>query len=248
MHHLLECFVCLKKQILAADKYFFCERYETYIEHPFSTARLQEFICLVKKPQRVRDAGGYGIFCDHDGNCFHGAKIVIMNVAIAPSKCRNIHIDSGIKDIVLFQKTTKKMRLDPYLNFNGNTEEVFNFYKKVFKRDFTSLMRFADMPGGDKMSPADKTKILHVALPVGDSVLMGTDVLDSMNQKISTGDNFSISITVDSEAEATRIFDALSDRGDVIMPLGKEFWSDLFGICKDPFGIQWMINFKANQK
>lgn len=140
------------------------------------------------------------------------------------------------------------MRLDPYLNFNGNTEEVFNFYKKVFKRDFTSLMRFADMPGGDKMSPADKTKILHVALPVGDSVLMGTDVLDSMNQKISTGDNFSISITVDSEAEATRIFDALSDRGDVIMPLGKEFWSDLFGICKDPFGIQWMINFKANQK
>lgn len=140
------------------------------------------------------------------------------------------------------------MRLDPYLNFNGNTEEVFNFYKKVFKRDFTSLMRFADMPGGEKMSPADKTKILHVALPVGDSVLMGTDVLDSMNQKISTGDNFSISITVDSEAEATRIFEALSDRGDVIMPLGKEFWSDLFGICKDPFGIQWMINFKANQK
>lgn len=140
------------------------------------------------------------------------------------------------------------MRLDPYLNFNGNTEEVFTFYKKVFKRDFTSLMRFADMPGGEKMSPADKTKILHVSLPVGDSVLMATDVLDSMNQKISAGDNFSISITVDSETEATRIFDALSERGEVIMPLGKEFWSDLFGICKDPFGIQWMINFKANQK
>lgn len=140
------------------------------------------------------------------------------------------------------------MRLDPYLNFNGNTEEVFNYYKKVFRGDFTSLLRFGDMPGGEKMSPADRTKILHVALPIGDNVLMGTDALDSMNQKISAGDNFSISITLDDETEATRIFDALSEDGDIIMPLGKEFWSDLFGICKDPFGIQWMINFRTKQK
>jgi PhnB protein len=140
------------------------------------------------------------------------------------------------------------IRLDTYLNFNGNTEEVFNFYKKVFNSDFSKLMRFADMPGGEKMSAGDRTKILHVALPIGSNVLMGTDALDSMNQKISTGDNVSISITLDDENEATRIFDALADDGDVIMPLSREFWSDLFGICKDKFGIQWMINFVSKQQ
>lgn len=142
----------------------------------------------------------------------------------------------------------KMKRLDPYLNFNGNTEEVFDFYKRVFRGEFTKLMRFGDMPGGEKMSPADQAKILHVALPVGDNILMGTDALDSMNQKISVGDNMSISITLDDESEATRIFDALSEHGDVIMPLSKEFWSELFGICRDPFGVQWMINFTPKQK
>ena len=140
------------------------------------------------------------------------------------------------------------IRLDTYLNFNGNTEEVFNYYKKVFKGDFTKLMRFGDMPGGERMSDADRAKILHVALPVGDNVLMGTDVLDSMNQKIAIGDNVSISITLDEETEATRIFDALSESGNIIMPLSKEFWSELFGICKDKFGIQWMMNFTPKQK
>ncbi|HEX6226011.1 MAG TPA: VOC family protein [Chryseolinea sp.] len=140
------------------------------------------------------------------------------------------------------------IRLDTYLNFNGNTEEVFNYYKKVFNGSFSKLMRFRDMPGGDKMSNTDQAKILHVALPVGDNILMGTDVLDSMNQKISTGDNITISITLDDETEANRIFDALAEEGNIIMPLGTEFWSELFGICKDKFGIQWMMNFTPKQK
>jgi PhnB protein len=140
------------------------------------------------------------------------------------------------------------IRLDTYLNFNGNTEEVFNYYKKVFNGSFSKLMRFRDMPGGDKMSNSDQAKILHVALPVGDNILMGTDVLDSMNQKISTGDNITISITLDDETEANRIFDALAEEGNIIMPLGTEFWSELFGICKDRFGIQWMMNFSPKQK
>lgn len=140
------------------------------------------------------------------------------------------------------------IRIDTYLNFNGNTEEVFNYYKKIFTGDFTKLMRFGDMPGGEKMSNVDKEKILHVALPIGDNVLMGTDALDSMNQKITTGDNVSISITLDDEKEAIRIFEALSENGDVIMPLSREFWSELFGICRDKFGIQWMMNFTPKQK
>jgi len=176
------------------------------------------------------------------------ANIAKHDVAIALSECRNTHIRQGYKDITLIKNQHNMIRLDTYLNFNGNTEEVFNFYKRVFNSDFSKLMRFADMPGGEKMSAGDRTKILHVALPIGSNVLMGTDALDSMNQKISTGDNVSISITLDDETEATRIFETLAEDGDIIMPLSREFWSDLFGICKDKFGIQWMINFVSKQQ
>lgn len=136
------------------------------------------------------------------------------------------------------------MRLDPYLNFNGNTEEAFLFYKSVFGGKFTTFIRFSEMPGSEKMSEGDRSKIMHVALPIGDNnVLMATDALDSMNQKLHVGDNFSISISLDNEADTKRIFEGLSDGGDVLMPLKKETWSDLFGLCKDKFGVQWMLNY-----
>ena len=135
-------------------------------------------------------------------------------------------------------------KLDPYLNFNGNTEEVFNFYKSVFGGEFSVLARFGDLPGSEKMPEADRNKILNVSLPIGDNnVLMGTDILESMNQRITIGDNFSINISMDDEQEIRRLFNGLSEKGQVIMPLSKEDWSPLFGICKDQFGIQWMLNF-----
>lgn len=135
-------------------------------------------------------------------------------------------------------------KLDPYLNFNGNTEAAFLFYRSVFGGEFSILMRFRDMPGSEKMPEEEKDKILNISLPIGDqNVLMGTDILESLNQHITIGDNFSISISVDKEAETRRLFDGLSAGGQVIMPLGKESWSALFGICKDKFGIQWMLNY-----
>ena len=140
------------------------------------------------------------------------------------------------------------IRVDPYLNFNGNTEEVFAFYKSVFGGNYTTVMRFGDMPGSEKMPLADKNKILHIALPIGGNVLMGTDALDSMNQQLTTGDNFHISISLDDEGETVRIFDRLSEDGDIIMPLNKEAWSELFGMCKDKYGIQWMLNFNSKKK
>ena len=103
-------------------------------------------------------------------------------------------------------------------------------------------MRFSEMPGSEKMAEEDKRKIFHVSLPIGDNLLMGTDILETQNQKLNAGDNFSLHITVQNETEARRVFDALSGSGQVIMPLSKEAWSKLFGICKDQFGIQWMIN------
>ena len=104
------------------------------------------------------------------------------------------------------------------------------------------------MPGNEKMVAADKRKIMHIALPVGANILMGSDALDSMNQKISSGDNFYISISLDKEDETVRIFERLCEEGEVIMPLSKESWSELFGMCKDKYGIQWMLSFNSVKK
>lgn len=140
------------------------------------------------------------------------------------------------------------IKIDPYLNFSGNTEEAFLFYKSVFGGEFLTLMRFGEMPGSEKMPEDDRKKIMHVALPVGEhTVLMATDALDSMNQQLNKGDNFHLSISLDDQQETIRIFEALSAAGQVIMPLHKEFWSDLFGMCRDKYGIQWMINFRKQE-
>ena len=116
-------------------------------------------------------------------------------------------------------------------------------------------MRYGDMPGcddlpADKQIPeSDKGKIMHVALPIGDnSVLMGTDILESRGDKFETGSNFSISIGAESREEADRLFNGLSEGGKVEMPLQNTFWGGYFGMFEDKFGIQWMINYDQNQQ
>ena len=141
--------------------------------------------------------------------------------------------------------------LNPYLNFNGNTEDAFNFYRSVFGTEFIALQRFRDTPDEicKKVPPADADKIMHVALPIGNgNILMATDALESMGQAVQPGSNFSLSISADSEEEAHRLFNALSDGGKVAMPLEKAFWGALFGLLTDPFGIQWMVNYDERQQ
>jgi PhnB protein len=143
--------------------------------------------------------------------------------------------------------------INPYINFNGNTEEAFNFYKSVFGGEFAALMRFGEMPGcdevsGNKMSDEDKSKIMHIALPIGDSVLMATDALESMGQKLTEGNNFSISVSADSKEEADQVFTQLSGGGAVEMPIGDTFWGAYFGMCRDKFGINWLVNYDYPQK
>ena len=135
--------------------------------------------------------------------------------------------------------------VNTYLNFNGNTEEAFNFYKSVFGGEFTTLQRFKDTPHADKIPASEQEKIMHVALPIGKTaVLMATDAVESMGQKISsTGNNYSIAIEAESEDEATKIFKGLSEGGTVTMPLEKTFWNAYFGMFNDKFGIQWMVNY-----
>lgn len=140
-------------------------------------------------------------------------------------------------------------RINPYINFEGNTEEAFNLYKSVFGGEFATVMRFGEAPGCDETPVAedDKNKIMHIALPIGgDNVLMGTDALESMGQKLTAGNNFSISISADSKEEADRLFEGLAEGGKVEMPLADAFWGAYFGMLEDRFGMRWMINYDQN--
>jgi PhnB protein len=137
--------------------------------------------------------------------------------------------------------------LNPYLNFPGTTEEAFNLYKTIIGGEITMTMRFRDMPD-DKTPENEKDKICHISLkfPNG-NILMATDTLESMGQKIILGNNFYLSLGVESEAEADRIFKELSPGGKVEMPMEKMFWGDYFGIVQDKFGTQWMITYTYPQ-
>lgn len=141
------------------------------------------------------------------------------------------------------------MQLHTYLNFLGNTEEAFNFYKSVFGGELTTMVRFKDMPiPGVQISKSDENKIMHVGLKVGESWLMGTDSLESLGQKLMVGNNAHISIAPDSREEADRLFIALAKGGTIEMPIADQMWGDYYGSLKDQFGIQWMINYSQPKK
>ncbi len=137
--------------------------------------------------------------------------------------------------------------LQPYLNFAGNTQEAFNFYKSVFGGEFSSLVRFKDFPmEGVRIPEEDADKIMHVSLPIGeDSVLMASDALESLGQKVVRGNNVYISIHPTSREEADRIFNALAEGGEIEMPIGDQAWGDYYGSLQDRFGIMWMVNHSA---
>lgn len=137
--------------------------------------------------------------------------------------------------------------LNPYLNFNGNTEEAFNHYKSVFGGEFTALMRFGDTPGCEDMPETEKNGIMHVALPIGSNMIMGTDVPKSMEQ-VTFGTNSSISVSVDSREDADLFFNGLAAGGKVGMPMDDMFWGDYYGMLTDKFGVQWMISYNAQQQ
>ncbi len=137
-----------------------------------------------------------------------------------------------------------------YLNFPGNTEEAFTFYKSVFRGEFSSLVRFKDMPmEGVSIPEADQNKIMHMSLPLGeDQILMATDALASLGQTLVQGNNVSISIHPDSKDEADRIFHALAAGGLIDMPIADQPWGDYYGSFRDKFGVQWMVNYHAPQE
>jgi PhnB protein len=135
--------------------------------------------------------------------------------------------------------------INPYLNFNGNTEVAFNFYKSVFGGEFVTLIRFKEMPNPNHpLSEEDGNKLMHIALPIGKgNVLMGTDFLESMGHKIQEGNRYSVSISAQSKDEATQLFNNLAVGAGVEVPIADSPWGSYFGMLKDRFGIQWMVDF-----
>ena len=136
-------------------------------------------------------------------------------------------------------------RINPYLNFGGNAEEAFNFYKSVFGGEFAMLMRFRDVPGNEKMPSDVLDKIMHIALPIGNgNMLMASDSIESLGQKLVVGNNHYFMLGVDSKEEADDLFAKLSVNGNIEMLLQDTFWGDYYGSFTDQFGIQWMIDYE----
>jgi len=145
-------------------------------------------------------------------------------------------------------KTSINARVTTYLNFPGKTEEAFNFYKKIFKTEFSGkgIQRFGDIPaeaGHPPVSDNIKNMILHVELPiVGGHVLMATDAPSEMGFTLTQGNNMHICVEPETRKETKRLFDALSEGGVITMPLEDMFFGAYFGECTDKYGINWMFN------
>lgn len=137
--------------------------------------------------------------------------------------------------------------INPHFNFNGNAEEAFNFYKSVFGGTFTKLIRFKELSSEEFPVPQhEENKIMHIALPIGKSVLMGNDVPEMMGRTNENENRSKIVVNTESKAEADTIFNGLSAGGQIEMPISDSPWGTYFGMFRDKYGIEWMVEFDAN--
>jgi len=142
-------------------------------------------------------------------------------------------------------------QINPYIMFNGNTEEAFNFYKSVFGGEFAMVIRFKDLPGDpdNKWTESEANKIMHIALPIGKSdLLMANDVPLSMGQVNENENRSKISISAESKEEADKLFNGLSAGGQIEAPIGDSPWGSYFGMFRDKYGIEWMVDFDPRFK
>lgn len=135
--------------------------------------------------------------------------------------------------------------VNPYIHFNGNAEEAFTFYKSVFGGEFSKMMRYKDLAGTQFPIPAnDAERMMHIALPIGKgSLLLGSDVLEMMGRVNENDNRNTIAISADSREEADKLFNGLSEGGQIEMPIADGPMGAYFGMFTDKFGIEWMVNF-----
>jgi PhnB protein len=134
--------------------------------------------------------------------------------------------------------------INPYINFNGNAEEAFNFYKSVFGGEFATIMRLKDIASPEHpIAEAEADKIMHIALPIGKNILMGNDVPESMGPVNEAENRSKISISAESREEADKLFSGLSAGGNIEVPIDDSPWGSYFGMFRDKYGIEWMVDF-----
>lgn len=136
--------------------------------------------------------------------------------------------------------------INPYINFNGNAEEAFEFYKSVLGGEFEPIVRFKDLAGPDfPVSGADADKIMRIVLPIGTSKLIANDVPTALGPVSETENRSKIAVTADSREEAERIFNGLSTGGEVEMPMAESPWGTAFAMFRDRYGIEWTVEYES---
>ena len=134
--------------------------------------------------------------------------------------------------------------INPHINFNGNAEEAFTFYKSVFGGEFAKLMRLKDIASPEfPVAEQDANKIMLIALPIGKNILMANDVPESMGRVNEKENRSKISISAESREEADKLFKGLSAGGAIEYPIGDSPWGSYFGMFRDKYGIEWMVDF-----
>lgn len=139
--------------------------------------------------------------------------------------------------------------INPHINFNGNAEEAFNFYKSVFGGEFIKIIRFKDLASAEfPVSQKEENKVMHIALPIGKNILMANDVPESLGRTNENEHRSKISISAESKEEADKLFNGLSNGGQIEFPIGDSPWGSYFGMFRDKYGIEWMVGFDPNYK
>jgi PhnB protein len=136
-------------------------------------------------------------------------------------------------------------QINPYIHFNGNAEEAFTFYRSVFGGEFARVARFKDLASVEHpITEKEQNKIMHIALPIGkSSMLMGSDTPEFMGRHNENENRSKISVIVESKEEADKLFNGLSAGGSIEMPIGDSPWGSYFGMFRDKYGFEWMIDF-----
>ena len=139
--------------------------------------------------------------------------------------------------------------INVHLNYNGNAEEAFTFYKSVFGGEFSKITRLKDLESPDfPVDEKDANKIMHIALPIGNNTLMANDVPSFMGLVNEQENRSKIAVSAESREEADKLFNGLSAGGTVEMPIQDSPWGSYFGMFRDKYGIEWMIDFESNSK
>ena len=137
--------------------------------------------------------------------------------------------------------------INPYINFNGNAEEAFTFYKSVFGREFGSIVRFKDIASDEfPVSEDEADKIMRITLPIGSNVLIANDVPAALGRVSENENRSKIAVSADSREEADRIFAGLSAGGTMEVPMDESPWGTYFAMFRDKYGIEWTVEFDVN--